>query len=284
MTINSGKATVKASLRLRVQAGVTVDPPDPIPGRADFSAVAYANIIELVGTFNNTETCDLEANLFADINVGAGINANFDFAGIDFTVPAPDVQTTLVTFGLIGPTCLIGDDSATPTSDITATASTSAGDYMTATGGYGGDTTTTEETTIITTDCAPTKPTSFATANITVEDTTLRKCLVPVSLGGNCPIDQFTEIRPGGATATAGPTAGTAIETPSSSTGMAEYAESESKWTSATAASAVASEEAVTSTEDVTAVTPGVVFGDEDLANGTVLQTPTKTLGAGFIL
>ncbi|KAJ2890784.1 hypothetical protein MKZ38_001341 [Zalerion maritima] len=282
VSVNTGTSGVfKVSLRLRVQVGVTAGLPAPLPGAVDVGAVAYANIIELVGTFNKTEACDLEASVIFDINVGAGLKANLDLGFEKFNVPAPEVQTTLFTLDILGPTCLVGNGTAAPTSLLTLTGTTaSETPIMASTDNYTTETwTKTTDTTVTVTEClpSPTKTTIFVTAtgykmNQTGETTSseavstvlsMSKCLVSIAPGGNCPIDQVTGVVPGEATTTA---------TASVSANMTEEAYA-SEYATDVVTSFTETPAATTAAADI----PGPVLGDDGIVNGTLSEPSTAT-------
>lgn len=78
MTVVSGTATFKADLRLRVQAGAeaSID----IFGIGAGAVIGiYANIIEFVAVIEKTPTCDLETEIWWDLNVGAYAHLDVSF-------------------------------------------------------------------------------------------------------------------------------------------------------------------------------------------------------------
>ncbi|KAH8160908.1 hypothetical protein CIB48_g7337 [Xylaria polymorpha] len=70
VTVVSGHATFKADLRLRVQAGAEASI-DLFGIGAGAVVGIYANIIEFVAVIDKTPTCDLETEIWWDLNVGA---------------------------------------------------------------------------------------------------------------------------------------------------------------------------------------------------------------------
>ncbi|KAJ3563889.1 hypothetical protein NPX13_g8043 [Xylaria arbuscula] len=95
VTVISGTATFKADLRLRVQAGAEASL-DIFGIGAGAVVGIYANIIEFVAVIEKTPTCDLETEIWWDLNVGA--YAHLDVV-VDSTTlgPVPTVSTTLLT-------------------------------------------------------------------------------------------------------------------------------------------------------------------------------------------
>ncbi|KAI0527880.1 hypothetical protein F5B22DRAFT_8836 [Xylaria bambusicola] len=94
VTVVSGTATFKADLRLRVQAGAEASI-DLFGIGAGAVIGIYANIIEFVAVIEKTPTCDLETEIWWDLNVGA--YAHLDVV-VDYTTlgPVPTVSTTLL--------------------------------------------------------------------------------------------------------------------------------------------------------------------------------------------
>ncbi|KAI0105531.1 hypothetical protein GGR51DRAFT_192594 [Nemania sp. FL0031] len=126
VTVTAGHATFKADLRLRVQAGAEASI-DLFGIGAGAVVGIYANLIEFGATIEETATCDLEAAIWWDLNVGA--YAHLDVV-VDYTTlgPVPTVSTTLMAAATIS-TCLIDGGAtttalpATTTSEIAATTS-----------------------------------------------------------------------------------------------------------------------------------------------------------------
>ncbi|KAI0417321.1 hypothetical protein F5X98DRAFT_387371 [Xylaria grammica] len=94
VTVTSGTATFKADLRLRVQAGAEASI-DLFGIGAGAVVGIYANLIEFVAVIEKTPTCDLETEIWWDLNVGA--YAHIDVV-VDYTTlgPVPTVSTTLL--------------------------------------------------------------------------------------------------------------------------------------------------------------------------------------------
>ncbi|KAI0201494.1 hypothetical protein F4808DRAFT_425331 [Astrocystis sublimbata] len=115
ITVTSGQGTFKADLRLRVQAGAEASLPIFDIG-AGAEIGVYANIVEFVAVIDKTPTCDVETEIFWDLNVGA-------FAQISVVIdmsthgPVPTVSTTLLTAPILS-TCLI--EATSTTSEIPA--------------------------------------------------------------------------------------------------------------------------------------------------------------------
>ncbi|KAF2969135.1 hypothetical protein GQX73_g4441 [Xylaria multiplex] len=94
VTVVSGHATFKADLRLRVQAGAEASI-DLFGIGAGAVIGIYANIIEFAVSIEKTPTCDLETEIWWDLNVGA--YAHIDVV-VDYTTlgPVPTVSTTFL--------------------------------------------------------------------------------------------------------------------------------------------------------------------------------------------
>ncbi|KAI0879515.1 hypothetical protein GGS24DRAFT_653 [Hypoxylon argillaceum] len=120
VTVVSGHATFKADLRLRVQAGAEASL-DIFGIGAGAVVGIYANLIEFVADIEKTDTCELEAGISWDLNVGAF--AHLDIV-VDYTTlgPVPTVSTTLLIGSGIS-TCLVG--AATTTTALALPATTS---------------------------------------------------------------------------------------------------------------------------------------------------------------
>jgi len=92
----SGSATFKAALRVRVQAGTTVE----LFGTGfDFELGVYADLIEYVATIGTSDTCGLYITESVDLNIGAYAHA---VAEIDYKTfgASPAVVTTLLEYPL----------------------------------------------------------------------------------------------------------------------------------------------------------------------------------------
>ncbi|KAH6894704.1 hypothetical protein B0T10DRAFT_456930 [Thelonectria olida] len=104
--VSSGSTTLKASIRLRAEAGVSADTPF-IDIDAGVKAGVYLNIIELVVDLENNpqdQECTLEVS--ESWNVNAGVYAGVDLSPGSATVGvAPDTSTTFIE-GAIGTQCL----------------------------------------------------------------------------------------------------------------------------------------------------------------------------------
>ncbi|KAI0166576.1 hypothetical protein GGR57DRAFT_447181 [Xylariaceae sp. FL1272] len=122
VTVVSGKATFKADLRLRVQAGAEASL-DIFGIGAGAVVGIYANIIEFVAVIEETPSCPLEADFWWDLNVGA--YAHLDVV-VDYTTlgPVPTVSTTLLAASTVS-TCLIEGASSTQTPSVSAMATPS---------------------------------------------------------------------------------------------------------------------------------------------------------------
>ncbi|KAI1429347.1 hypothetical protein F5Y12DRAFT_482182 [Xylaria sp. FL1777] len=139
VTVVSGTATFKADLRLRVQAGAEASI-DLFGIGAGAVIGIYANMIEFVAVIEKTPTCDLETEIWWDVNVGA--YAHLDVV-VDYTTlgPVPTVSTTLLAAETIS-SCWV-EAPTTPalpatTSDATVSSSTPAlSSSPAATGGVG---------------------------------------------------------------------------------------------------------------------------------------------------
>ncbi|KAJ8105199.1 hypothetical protein ONZ43_g7521 [Nemania bipapillata] len=123
VTVISGHATFKADLRLRVQAGAEASI-DLFGIGAGAVVGIYANLIEFVATIEKTDTCELEAEVSWDLNVGAF--AHLDVV-VDYTTlgPVPTVSTTLMV-GAAFSTCLLDGAAASTTAALPATTSDAA--------------------------------------------------------------------------------------------------------------------------------------------------------------
>lgn len=88
----SGSATFKAALRVRVQAGTTVE----VFGTGfDFELGVYADLIEYVATIGTTDTCELAITESVDVNIGAFAHAVVELDYKTFGV-SPAVVTTVL--------------------------------------------------------------------------------------------------------------------------------------------------------------------------------------------
>jgi hypothetical protein len=118
--VSSGSMTLKASIRLRAEAGVSADTA-LVHIDAGVKAGVYLNIIELVVDLENDpkdQECTLEVS--ESWNVNAGVYAGLDLIPGSVTVGvAPDASTTFVE-GTIGTQCL------EPVSQTPVTTTTSA--------------------------------------------------------------------------------------------------------------------------------------------------------------
>ncbi|KAI0402731.1 hypothetical protein F4802DRAFT_617441 [Xylaria palmicola] len=110
VTVRSGKATFKADLRLRVQAGAEASI-DLFDIGAGAVIGIYANIIEFVAVIDKSPTCDVEAEIWWDLNVGA--YAHLDVV-VDYTTlgPVPTVSTTLLAANTISSCLVVGPTTA----------------------------------------------------------------------------------------------------------------------------------------------------------------------------
>ncbi|KAI1816780.1 hypothetical protein GGS20DRAFT_593994 [Poronia punctata] len=93
VTVQSGSATFKADLRLRVQAGAEASL--PIFGIGAGAVIGiFTNLVEFIAVIESTPTCPLETEISWDLNVGAF--AHLDVV-VDYTTlgPVPTVSTTL---------------------------------------------------------------------------------------------------------------------------------------------------------------------------------------------
>jgi hypothetical protein len=88
----SGSATFEAALRVRVQAGTTVE---CFGTGFDFSLGVYADLIEYVATLSTTPTCELSITEYLDCNIGAYAHAVAELDYKTFGV-SPAVVTTLL--------------------------------------------------------------------------------------------------------------------------------------------------------------------------------------------
>lgn len=96
VTITSGSATFKAALRIRAQAGTTVE----VFGTGfDFELGISADLIEYVATMSSTDTCKLSITEGIDVNIGAYAHA---VAEIDYSSfgAVPATVTTILTIPL----------------------------------------------------------------------------------------------------------------------------------------------------------------------------------------
>lgn len=92
----SGSATFKAALRIRVQAGTTVD----LFGTGfDFELGVYADLIEYVATIGTSDACELYITESVDLNIGAYAHAVVE---IDYKTfgASPAIVTTLLEYPL----------------------------------------------------------------------------------------------------------------------------------------------------------------------------------------
>jgi hypothetical protein len=88
----SGSATFKAALRVRVQAGTTVE----LFGTGfDFELGVYADLIEYVATIGTTDTCELSITESVDVNIGAFAHAVLELDYKTFGA-SPAVVTTVL--------------------------------------------------------------------------------------------------------------------------------------------------------------------------------------------
>ena len=94
MVVKSGRATFKADLRVRVQAGAEAQA-DIFGIGAGAVMGVYVNLIEFVAVLETTPTCELQAREWWDLNVGAyaslGVVVDFKTTGL-----VPTVSTTLL--------------------------------------------------------------------------------------------------------------------------------------------------------------------------------------------
>lgn len=96
VTVQSGSATFKADLRLRVQVGAEATL--PILGIGSGAVVGiYANIIEFVAVVNSTPDCALETMEWWDLNAGAYANLDVVIDSSTTLGLVPTVSTTLLT-------------------------------------------------------------------------------------------------------------------------------------------------------------------------------------------
>ncbi|KAK5631762.1 hypothetical protein RRF57_007476 [Xylaria bambusicola] len=153
VTVVSGTATFKADLRLRVQAGAEASI-DLFGIGAGAVIGIYANIIEFVAVIEKTPTCDLETEIWWDLNVGA--YAHLDVV-VDYTTlgPVPTVSTTLLAADPIT-SCWV-EAPTTPalpatTSDMVASSSLPVTSPIPAETGGVGDTSSAEATSASTID------------------------------------------------------------------------------------------------------------------------------------
>jgi hypothetical protein len=131
----SGSATFKAALRVRIQAGTTVE----IFGTGfDFELGVYADLIEYVATIGTSDTCELFITESVDVNIGAFAHAVVELDYKTFGA-SPAVVTTLLDYPLPS-LCLIHQVESSlpvfPTSTaipITSPIAASSGSYPTAT-------------------------------------------------------------------------------------------------------------------------------------------------------
>lgn len=88
----SGSATFKAALRVRVQAGTTVE----VFGTGfDFELGVYADLIEYVATIGTSDTCELSITESVDVNIGAFAHAVLELDYKTFGA-SPAVVTTIL--------------------------------------------------------------------------------------------------------------------------------------------------------------------------------------------
>ncbi|KAH8601596.1 hypothetical protein B0O99DRAFT_680724 [Bisporella sp. PMI_857] len=96
VTVNTGSATLKAALRVRVQAGTTVE----LFGTGfDFELGVFADLIEYVATISTTDVCALSIVESIDLNVGAYAHAVVSINYKEFGA-SPAVITTLLEYPL----------------------------------------------------------------------------------------------------------------------------------------------------------------------------------------
>ena len=92
VTCTSGEATFKAALRVRVQAGTTVE----VFGTGfDFELGVFADLIEYEATLNTTSSCELFLTESLDVNIGAFAHAVVELDYKTFGV-SPAVVTTIL--------------------------------------------------------------------------------------------------------------------------------------------------------------------------------------------
>lgn len=96
VTVTSGSATFKAALRVRIQAGTTVE----LFGTGfDFELGVYADLIEYVATIGASDTCELYITESVDVNIGAYAHAVVEIDYHTFGA-SPAVVTTLLDYPL----------------------------------------------------------------------------------------------------------------------------------------------------------------------------------------
>ncbi|KAH8668302.1 hypothetical protein BX600DRAFT_253100 [Xylariales sp. PMI_506] len=131
VTVQSGSATFKADLRLRVQCGAETT--IGVLGVGAGAVVGiYANILEFVTTIDSTPDCALESKEWWNLNAGA--YAQLDVV-VDYSTmgPVPTVSTTLLTASTLTQ-CWVSTDA---TSSVDPTPTSPAGsDALPATSVY----------------------------------------------------------------------------------------------------------------------------------------------------
>lgn len=94
--VTSGSATFKAALRVRVQAGTTVE----LFGTGfDFELGVYADLIEYVATIGTSPACELYITESIDLNIGAYAHAVVEIDYHTFGA-SPAIVTTLLEYPL----------------------------------------------------------------------------------------------------------------------------------------------------------------------------------------
>ena len=92
----SGSATFKAALRVRIQAGTTVE----VFGTGfDFELGVYADLIEYVATIGTSDSCELYITEVVDVNIGAFAHAVLELDYKTFGA-SPAIVTTLLDYAL----------------------------------------------------------------------------------------------------------------------------------------------------------------------------------------
>lgn len=117
VTITSGSATFKAALRVRVQAGTTVE----VFGTGfNFELGVYADLIEYVATIGSSDTCGLSITESIDVNIGAFARAVVE---IDYKTfgASPAVVTTILDLPLPSLCLTRPVDTSMPAFTATAT-------------------------------------------------------------------------------------------------------------------------------------------------------------------
>ncbi|EFX05274.1 hypothetical protein CMQ_3343 [Grosmannia clavigera kw1407] len=125
ITVSSGDATFKADLRLRVEAGASVD---ILGAGLDAELGIYANILEFIVEAQNTPACDVMLSETWDINAGAFLDADVVINYSSFGA-VPTISTTLYQ----GPTatqCIRTTSSATTITTASASASASSKSHV----------------------------------------------------------------------------------------------------------------------------------------------------------